>query len=819
MNIKNIMKKYSEYLLPILASMLVLGIYLLINKFNIHDSLLINDLESQYIGLMQYWKNVFEGTDSIFYSFSKGLGGNMASTIAYYLTSPLNILVVFFDDVAVAISIGVLLRFCLCNLTAYTLFRKKYQTTKLNTLVFSTIYAFSGFIINYYFNIMWIDILILLPLIILQLDKLIDNNDKSIFLIILVALAFVISFYLSYMVVIFLFIYTIYQLFIKHKELKYYIRILTKLTIHIMIAILLSSFILLPTIIDIKDNLFRYPSHINFLDLDFSRIKMIISKLYIGTIDNDSRFSATEANIYFTLFGLVLFIKYFLNPKISKREKIGSLTLLIIFLTSIIFEFLNLTWHGLSAPNGYNYRFTFLFIFFAICISFKQFLNNYKLNKKQLIIINSIFILISIFMINQYSYLSIIQIISSIIFFISYTILLNKPNKGLILIILIEIIVNLDCSLLTRERLEYTHFHDYQYIKEVCNLTASNSHNQRIALTQINYANDPFTCGTKDVTMTMSTNNKLYFQFMSNIGYSVTYSTLMQNLDIGPFIHSILGVENVIDMEKRSDNVYNLKYVNHVRNRNYYQSFYNYSNNNALALGYIIKNSDINFSNNPFENQNNLAKQMSGLNINIYEPIELTKIKGDKYKFVTDTTSYYFYNYYPIPINQVIYMGVYVNDKPITYLSAFSQGIALAQTTPKITNIMELEIYNHYYDGYINPLLYSLNENNYYRVINALKQQQLNVSYIDKNKLKGSIDLKENGTLMLSIPYEKGWIIKVNNQVTDYKKVYNSFIGLDLNSGTNRIEMYFIPPGFIIGSILTISGVILTIMYRKNKIH
>ena len=93
----------------------------------------------------------------------------------------------------------------------------------------------------------------------------------------------------------------------------------------------------------------------------------------------------------------------------------------------------------------------------------------------------------------------------------------------------------------------------------------------------------------------------------------------------------------------------------------------------------------------------------------------------------------------------------------------------------------------------------------------------MNVELFEKNKLKGKIYLDKKESIMLSIPYENGWIVKVNDKVINYNKVYDAFIGIDLEAGENNISMIFIPPGFIIGSILSIIGIILTIFYTKEK--
>ena len=70
---------------------------------------------------------------------------------------------------------------------------------------------------------------------------------------------------------------------------------------------------------------------------------------------------------------------------------------------------------------------------------------------------------------------------------------------------------------------------------------------------------------------------------------------------------------------------------------------------------------------------------------------------------------------------------------------------------------------------------------------------------------------------MLSIINEAGWNIKVNGKKVDVGTAYDTFIMLDLEAGNNKIEMYFVPPGLVVGSILSILGIGLCICLNKRN--
>ena len=110
----------------------------------------------QYNSIYAYIWDVLKGNASIFYSFGKSLGGNMASTIGYYAGSPLNFMYIFCKkaDIAVMTFIIYLIKIGLSSLFMYTFLNYKVKKDKYN-LIFSIMYALMAYNVNYYFNNMW----------------------------------------------------------------------------------------------------------------------------------------------------------------------------------------------------------------------------------------------------------------------------------------------------------------------------------------------------------------------------------------------------------------------------------------------------------------------------------------------------------------------------------------------------------------------------------------------------------------------------------------------------------------------------------------
>ena len=116
-----------------------------------------------------------------------------------------------------------------------------------------------------------------------------------------------------------------------------------------------------------------------------------------------------------------------------------------------------------------------------------------------------------------------------------------------------------------------------------------------------------------------------------------------------------------------------------------------------------------------------------------------------------------------------------------------------------------------------------------YKEITSLKDK-VDPLKIDKEKTKGdhlsgSIDVKEKGYFMLTIPYDDGFKIKVDGKETEYEKVSGAFIGFPIDKGKHQIDISYIAPNFEIGKKLSIVGLILfsiifiyDLIFKRKKV-
>ena len=101
-----------------------------------------------------------------------------------------------------------------------------------------------------------------------------------------------------------------------------------------------------------------------------------------------------------------------------------------------------------------------------------------------------------------------------------------------------------------------------------------------------------------------------------------------------------------------------------------------------------------------------------------------------------------------------------------------------------------------------------------------MKQNQLQNVIIDKNKVTGDINVSDEKTLFMSIPYDRNWKVYVDGKKANYDKILDQFIGIKLNKGKHKIKMIYVSKEFNYGIVISLISFILfislLIMERKK---
>ena len=831
------------FIIPIL---IILGVTITLEiishgtHFKNGENYLLADMASQYNSLYNYIHNVLVGNDSIFYSFSKGLGGNMASTFGYYLASPFNILYMFVSkiDTPLMTYIILLIKFGLCSFFMNIFLSYKYKP-KFTNLIFSVSYALMGFTTVYYFNNMWFDVIYMAPLVMLGINKLIDNN-KPVFYIITLALAIMFNFYMAYMLCIFVVIYFLYELFCKYKfkDFKEYKGIILGFILSSLIAGGIAAFILLPSIINLS-HVMRFELDKTLLNVNAEQIyktflNNVFSKTYIGTHNTTSVLGRNRPVIYVSLFCFSLAFLYFFNKKIKTREKILSLVVIILMTLSLVIPHLQLFWQAFSFPNGYISRFSYLFTFFIIYIASKCFYNDDKIKLRYYIILLLLYIFISykvskiylVFLGNSDIILSCIFVTLYFIMHFIYTRINKKWIVGIIILItvLAELTINYADTLVTVKSLKVVNSYSMFY-KEACNnLNSIDNDFYRMDGNYYYSYLDSYTCSTHGFTTALSTNDGDLYRFFKNHGGSLTYTTLIYDLNKLPIFDSILGIKYINSKEVLEDPLYNYKDKFRITKYNSFKKIYEnkyvylYENPYTLSLGYLIDNNKDLYKSykgaNSFENINKFISMISGIDDKVLKPISKEYLPDGTYKFNinTDSDKLYLTVDYDVAINWSVYETVYINDEYVTSLDSENVGTVVLDNKYKNSEItMRLDNSNAKKIDKTN--MYYLDEEVFNKVYNKLKKYQLENVSVKGNKVSGDIKVDKDSVMFLSIPYDKGWRAYVDGKKVKVNKIAGDFTGIKLDKGKHHIRLVYYSEGLFTGIIISIASLTLLIVY------
>nr|WP_253726414.1 YfhO family protein [Latilactobacillus curvatus] len=210
----------SYYLLSVLVPMLLMvGLYAMLQivPFGRHN-LLISDLGTQYMPFLAEFKRQMAQMNFSTYSFSLSLGGDILPLAAYYLISPFNLLLLFWSNSQLPVVVGyvIILKIGAMGLTMAHFLKTRQPEYHFSALIFATAYSLSGFVAMNFYNLMWLDALIFLPLVILGLERLFLKGRPGLYIWMLVATIFT-NYYLGYMSCLFAVLYAI-SLLIKWKQ-------------------------------------------------------------------------------------------------------------------------------------------------------------------------------------------------------------------------------------------------------------------------------------------------------------------------------------------------------------------------------------------------------------------------------------------------------------------------------------------------------------------------------------------------------------------------------------------------------------------------
>ena len=328
----------------------------------------------QAIPFISELKNKFINGESLLYTWNAGYGTNFYSIIAYLMINPFTLFYMLIPTGAILkMSIFIyILNLILCNCTMlYFLSHRPLHSLPKNKVVnmlFSLSYALCVYMVSNINNWGFLACVTLFPLIVLGLENFVANKGWKLYFVTLAA-AFVCNYYIAGLFSIFI---ILYYLTLEFENFKGFLNKSLKILGMSIIAVLISSVILVPTAIQMMRQSYTVSSYEDgvWFTTFFDIIKYFFifnSSIGAGTeLD-----SYGEVNLYYGLLLLMLTTFYFVNSKIKRTVRLKKLCLAIIYIVAFNLNGLNYIMHLMHYPTGFPNRFSLCFTLLCIILAYE----------------------------------------------------------------------------------------------------------------------------------------------------------------------------------------------------------------------------------------------------------------------------------------------------------------------------------------------------------------------------------------------------------------------------------------------------------------
>ena len=181
--LSNFLKENRWLIITFLLSSIIISVIYTFNKIAPfgNNSMLDVDFYHQYGPLLnELYDRVKEG-ESLLYSFNTGGGIPFYRNFLNYLSSPFNIIMFLFkkENIVMAFSVIIALKAIFASCTIAYYLKKTFKKSNFAICAFGALYAFSGYFCAYYWNIMWLDGMVFLPLIAYGINRIIDEKKTT----------------------------------------------------------------------------------------------------------------------------------------------------------------------------------------------------------------------------------------------------------------------------------------------------------------------------------------------------------------------------------------------------------------------------------------------------------------------------------------------------------------------------------------------------------------------------------------------------------------------------------------------------------------
>ncbi|MDL2233868.1 YfhO family protein [Ruminococcaceae bacterium OttesenSCG-928-L11] len=803
--------------------------------------ILVTDFWQQYYPfLSDLWHKVREG-HSLLWSWT-GSGTNYLAMIAYYMGSPLNLLLILAPHAWLRemITITLLMKIGFAGSFFAAYLRYTFRRNDFSLVIFSMFYGLCAFTLGYYWNIMWFDTFALLPLVILGMEALL-REDKFRVYVVALALSVFINYYIGLFICLFVAIRFVIYLATERPPVRVFLKKLGQMALYSLIALGMTAILTLPAFYALQNSY----SAVNKFPKSLS-----LYENFIDIIGNFAPFAPPSAkeglpNVYCGLPAILL-LPVFLSAKKDKirlAEKIAWIGVLVFLIVSCNLNVLNYIWHGFHFTNMIPYRFSFLISFVLLTVAYRAYTLLEDIGRKTLIAMAGSGVVLAVCTVlgPQEKAATIGTVVLTavymgcfLLFYKSRKMKLQQLSVLLGIVMLAELGYSTWIGVKTVSTSAYsTYLSKYSEVQELLSLREKKDNDfYRTEMAAYYTTNDPSLYGYDGISIFSSTVNADTTRFIKAIGLPAREAgNRYCYAETSPLTNALINMRYLIT---RNGAIADGKTFWQETGRS--GDAVLFENQRYLPMGFVVGDGVLEFSTedvgeNPFLFQNQLFQRLAGVEGDLFTLVDMIHVghvgydvyrqDWGKYEYVKqedaeeghvkwnyqlpDDGIYYAYvdmsktSKVKVSLNEVVQRTHDYKNPYIFCLGNYTKDelVSLTMDVEEGTEKGNLRIY-------VAKLDTALFDDGYER----LRDEPLQLTHFSDTAVAGTVTALQEGLLYASIPYEKGWSAYVDGEEAEIHTVLGSMAAVYVPEGEHFVEFRIVPAGFRLGAAASIGCLI-----------
>ena len=836
----------AAFCLPVilmLLAFLVMGIYPAGE-----NQIAVIDMYHQYVPFLGELQSKLQSGGSLFYTWNGAGGSNFWNLLAYYGASPLNLILVLFPKkfLMEGVTLILLLKIGLAGSTMAVYLRaivweKDKRSADISLVGFATLYALCSYVMAYYWCIMWMDAVALLPLCILGLHKILDGRS-GVFYTVCLALVVFINYYMAIMVCIFILFYypVLYFIKVQGESAGHFFKTTGRAVGYSLLGVLMSAVMLLPTWMSMQSTYYISADMPEKTEL-YNDLLDILNQMLPNA---ELTYREGLPNLYCGMFVVILLVFYWISRTIPLREKLLNGAFLVFLIFSLNINKLDFIWHGFHFPNQLPYRYTFMICFLLIAMAYQVFQRVDEIRVNHLWILlaagGGYYLLAQKILTEHIKDLDLF-VYSGLAWLALYVAILLLYKKGRLPknLLLILTVILLTCEMAsntctsidqvgTTQRSNY-----YANEADIAKLVKkTEGTDDRFGRTEMNdnyILNCPAMYHYKGISQFSSSLNANATALMEHIGVEGAPDKNRFNYNqTDPVTNAMLNIRYLIGKNLPIDDS-DFKQIAKSGNSRLYESIY------PLSIGYMTADTIRTWNyeqENPFMVLDDYVRAVTQ---NKYtsvfteiEPVDVSAanielsstgdgmwdstLKNETKKSKTILT-------YQAQQTGKQYLFIEADDADAITVSQEKKDdkIEIRNDCGSIVNLGEMDSgteftvtieYKEGKGGSVVSHVCTMDEAVWQDAYKMLSASMLDVTDYGDSCLKGTINVQEDGVFVTSVPYEAGWKLNVDGHTREINELIGgSWISTSLSAGEHQIELSFRPPGLIAGLLITLASI------------